>query len=394
MNNTRLFPEIEAEEVQTKLVWKGTSTNYTKAQKDFNAALLKHQEASNKVKEIESYLTIASVAYTNEVIPEINKQQKFEKSRLEVLLKIYTKAKVKLGSNQKELLRNLILDECNDRMSSDRNFYFSIVKQLETTEEKNQRIKEKEAAEKELKEKFGIDVDIDDMNKTDFSSDEEREQHKAKYKDFFEKYDSQFNSYFNDYFNFGKNHRERKKTKAQLEKEKKLSEAEKLLSTDINKLFKNLAKLIHPDKEQDEVLREKKAQLMTSLSNARDNMNIAEILSIKMQVDELIPNNETDINFNDSTIKRFVTVLKTKIKQLEETIKEKLYSHPIFNGFQAKTLDIENVNKHIKLVVKESKRQTKDSEDEINFLLQNPNFVVEIIKDYKEEIKLNPFHKF
>jgi hypothetical protein len=380
--------------VQTKLVWKGTSTNYTKAQKDFNAALLKHQEASNKVKEIESYLTIASVAYTNEVIPEINKQQKFEKSRLEVLLKIYTKAKVKLGSNQKELLRNLILDECNDRMSSDRNFYFSIVKQLETTEEKNQRIKEKEAAEKELKEKFGIDVDIDDMNKTDFSSDEEREQHKAKYKDFFEKYDSQFNSYFNDYFNFGKNHRERKKTKAQLEKEKKLSEAEKLLSTDINKLFKNLAKLIHPDKEQDEVLREKKAQLMTSLSNARDNMNIAEILSIKMQVDELIPNNETDINFNDSTIKRFVTVLKTKIKQLEETIKEKLYSHPIFNGFQAKTLDIENVNKHIKLVVKESKRQTKDSEDEINFLLQNPNFVVEIIKDYKEEIKLNPFHKF
>jgi hypothetical protein len=103
MNNTRLFPEIEAEEVQTKLVWKGTSTNYTKAQKDFNAALLKHQEASNKVKEIESYLTIASVAYTNEVIPEINKQQKFEKSRLEVLLKIYTKAKVKLGSNQKEL---------------------------------------------------------------------------------------------------------------------------------------------------------------------------------------------------------------------------------------------------------------------------------------------------
>jgi hypothetical protein len=279
-------------------------------------------------------------------------------------------------------------------MSSDRNFYFSIVKQLETTEEKNQRIKEKEAAEKELKEKFGIDVDIDDMNKTDFSSDEEREQHKAKYKDFFEKYDSQFNSYFNDYFNFGKNHRERKKTKAQLEKEKKLSEAEKLLSTDINKLFKNLAKLIHPDKEQDEVLREKKAQLMTSLSNARDNMNIAEILSIKMQVDELIPNNETDINFNDSTIKRFVTVLKTKIKQLEETIKEKLYSHPIFNGFQAKTLDIENVNKHIKLVVKESKRQTKDSEDEINFLLQNPNFVVEIIKDYKEEIKLNPFHKF
>ncbi len=74
-------------------------------------------------------------------------------------------------------------------------------------------------------------------------------------------------------------------------------EVEKLLSADINTLFKNLAKLIHPDKEQDPILREKKSKLMTKLSGARDNMNIAEILEIKLEVDSLIPSEQTEISF-------------------------------------------------------------------------------------------------
>jgi hypothetical protein len=91
-----------------------------------------------------------------------------------------------------------------------------------------------------------------------------------------------------------------------LEKERKNLEAEKLLSLDINVLFKSLAKLIHPDTEQDPILRARKLKLMTRLSGARDNMNIAEILEIKMQVDELMPNNQTDVSFNDSKIARLI----------------------------------------------------------------------------------------
>ncbi len=389
MNTTELFPELE-KEYQDKLVWKGITTNYTKAQKDFNDALNKHREANNRVKEVESYLDIANKAYINEVVPELNKQKQLEKNKLEVLLKIYLKGKVKLGSNQKELLRTLILDESSNFLQSDRDFAYSIFLQIETPEEKNYRLQEKRKAEKLIKKQYGFDVDLDELNKKTFASDEEKQQHHEKFKDFFEKYNQNQND-FEDFFGGGK--RERKKTKAQLEKEKKLAEAEKLLSTDINKLFKNLAKLIHPDREQDEVLRDKKSKLMTALSNARDNMNIAEILSIKMQVDELIPNNETDVSFNDSSIKRFVQVIKIKIKQLEETLEQKLYSHPLFEGLQIKTLSTETVTTHVKKVVKHGKQETKYSEDEINMLLQQPNYVIELIKIYKEENKAEAYFR-
>jgi phage-related minor tail protein len=236
-----------------------------------------------------------------------------------------------------------------------------------------------------------MDVDVDELNKTNFSSEEERQQHQEKFKDFFEKYHQQQAGEHTDFFSQFENQRERKKSKAQQEKEKKLAEAEKLLNTDINKLFKDLAKLIHPDREQDPTLRDKKEALMKELSNARDSMNIAEILRIKLLVDNLIPNNQSVLSFNDATIKRFVTIIKTKIQELENTVAQKLYAHPLLEDLNLRHLTTESIKKYISKEVKHSKHLTNSCEVEIDELLNNPKYIKAIIDDY---IDMNGLESF
>jgi hypothetical protein len=372
------------------LIWQSSASGFTKAQKDFNDALNKHKQAIQRVQEIEAYIEIANEAYYQQIIPELQKQKELEKKRLEMMSVIFLEDLVKLSKQQKENLRQLIL-ETSFELKEDRDFYFDLIKKLETTAERNQRIALKQKAERQLKQQFGVDVDIDELNKTNFSSEEERQQHQEKFKEFFEKYHQQQAGDHTDFFSEFKNQRERKKSKAQQEKEKKLAEAEKLLNTDINKLFKDLAKLIHPDREQDPVLRDKKEALMKELSNARDSMNIAEILRIKMLVDDLIPNNQSVLSFNDATIKRFVSIIKTKIQELENTVAQKLYAHPLLEDLNLRHLTTEGIKKYISKEVKHSKHLTNSCEIEIDELLNNPKYIKAIIDDYIDMNGLEPF---
>jgi hypothetical protein len=365
---------IDEEKNQTSLVWQSSASGFTKAQKDFNDALNKHKMAIQRVQEIEAYIDIANEAYYQQIIPELQKQKELEKKRLEMMSVIFLEDLVKLSKQQKENLRQLILETSFEKLNEDRNFYFELIKKLETTAERNQRMVLKQKAERQLKQQFGMDVDVDELNK-----------------DFFEKYHQQQAGEHTDFFSQFENQRERKKSKAQQEKEKKLAEAEKLLNTDINKLFKDLAKLIHPDREQDPTLRDKKEALMKELSNARDSMNIAEILRIKLLVDNLIPNNQSVLSFNDATIKRFVTIIKTKIQELENTVAQKLYAHPLLEDLNLRHLTTESIKKYISKEVKHSKHLTNSCEVEIDELLNNPKYIKAIIDDY---IDMNGLESF
>ena len=382
---------IDDEPNQDKLIWQSSASGFTKAQKDFNDALNKHKQAIQRVQEIETYIEMANEAYYQQIIPELQKQKELEKKRLEMMSVIFLEDLVKLGKQQKENLRQLILETSFEKLNEDRDFYFDLIKKLETTAERNQRLAMKQKAERRLKQQFGMDVDIDELNKTNFSSEEEQQQHQEKFKEFFEKYHQQQAGNHTDFFGEFENQRERKKSKAQQEKEKKLAEAEKLLNTDINKLFKDLAKLIHPDREQDPTLRDKKEALMKELSNARDSMNIAEILRIKMLVDDLIPNNQSVLSFNDATIKRFVSIIKTKIQELENTIAQKLYAHPLLEDLSLRHLTTESIKKYISKEVKHSKHLTNSCEIEIDELLNNPKYIKAIIEDYIEMNGLESF---
>ncbi|TGK54593.1 hypothetical protein EHQ16_11105 [Leptospira kanakyensis] len=360
------------------LIWTGSSSNQTKAQKEFNDALRKHKEILEHSKEIEPLFQMVNETYLKEVLPELEKQKKLERMRFELMCSILIEEKLSFGKMQREFLRRYLLDICTDSILEDPNFYGKFRDQLETKFERMERLRYKNQMESKIKQKFGVEIDLDDLNRTQFDSEEDRESHEEKYKDFREKYEEYRAEYFRGR---GTKSSERKKSKSQTEKEKKILESERLLSTDINVLFKNLAKLIHPDKEQDPVLREKKAKLMTKLSGARDNMNIAEILEIKMQVDELLPNQQTDVSFHDTSIKRFVGIIKSKIRELEDSIRQRFFSHPLMADFTERKITKESLTTYLKRVKKDNQMVTKAFEEEVEQLTKEPKYIKEMIKE-------------
>lgn len=381
MSNSKLFPELE-DENQNKLVWQGSSSNTTKAQKEFNDALAKHKATIKQAQEMDVLVNFANTEYAKQILPQLEHQKTLTAEHTEILYAIYKEEPVDLGKYKRQALKQFILDICSQEIEHNRDFYYNIILQLETTAERNQRLAEKQRIERQIKNQFGFDVDIEDINKTTFNSEEEKQAHKEKYKDFFEKYKEQESKEFEDYFN-KRTKKEKQKSKAQLDKESKLAEAEKLLNTDINKLFKDLAKLIHPDLELDPELRSKKENLMKELSNARDNSDIADILRIKMLVDDLLPNISSELSLNDSSIKRFVGIIKTKISELEKTIKQKTLNFPFELMVNPKKLNAQIIDKHIRKELKEVALINEDIEREINALKNNPKHIKYIIEEYE-----------
>ncbi len=362
------------------LIWKGEGSNRSRAQQEFNDALNKHRETQARVKNMESLLININQKYMNEVIPEVELQKSLTKKRFALMCEIIIEEKISLSKHQRDFIRTYLLEFCNDSLRQDYDFYLPYLEALETKSERMARLELKRRTEQKLKLKFGMDVDLDDLHRSDFQNEEEKKAHEEKYREFNEKFEEYRSKFYEDAYRDRKK-ADKKKSKAQLDKERKIIDMEKLLSLDINALFKNLAKLIHPDKEQDPVLRAKKSHLMTSLSGARDTMNIAEILEIKMQVDELLPNNQMDVSFNESSIQRFVSIIKSKIRDLEQTIASRLFSHPLLEDYTGKKDNPESINKYIDKIVKENKFLTKTFASEVENLENNPKYIRDIIRD-------------
>lgn len=381
MDASTLFPNQEDDQ-QNKLVWKSAESNNSKAQKDFNDALAKHKAAVKQAQVLDELVQFAHTEYAKLILPELENKKNLTALRTEMMCVIYLEDLVKLGRNQKQLLKTCILEICSNEIENDRAFYYNIILQLETTSERNHRLAEKQRIEQQIKNQYGVDVDLDDLSNKNFKTEEERQAHHEKYKEFFEKYKEQEDKEFQDYYS-GKNRKEKTKTKSEKEKETKLAEVEKLLNTDINKLFKELAKLIHPDREQNPELRIKKENLMKELSNARDNSDIADILRIKMLVDELLPNNTNELSLNDSSIKRFVNIIKSKIADLEKTIRQKAHSFPFELTVNPKFLSPKIIQNHIKSQLKTLTLNNKDVEMEIDALREDPRFIRDLIEDYQ-----------
>ncbi len=379
MSTVPLFPELEPED-HNKLVWKSSNSNSTKAQKDFNDALAKHKAAIKQADLMDELVQFANKEYSKQIHPELENKKKLTALRTEMMRDIYLEDLVRLSKNQKHILKTCILEICSNEIEHDRTFYYAIMLQLETTAERNYRLLEKQRIEEQIKNQYGFDIDLDDLSNKDFKTQEEQEAHHEKYKEFYSKYQEQEDKGFEDYF---RNRKEKTKSKGQQEKEAKIAEVEKLLNTDINKLFKELAKLIHPDREQNPELRLKKENLMKELSNARDNSDIADILRIKLLVDELLPNNSNEISLNDSSIKRFVTIIKTKIAELEKTIKQKAYAFPFELTVSPRALNAKLIERHIKLELRTLTYENKDIEIEIDALRDDPRFIKELIEDYQ-----------
>jgi hypothetical protein len=108
---------------------------------------------------------------------------------------------------------------------------------------------------------------------------------------------------------------ERKKTKRQIEAEAKQKLAEELKNKSLRSIYVSLAKLLHPDLEENEDLKAEKEQLMKTLTAAYEAKDLPTLLKLEMK---WVHKQAEDLDkVSDEKLDLFISMLKEQIKELK-----------------------------------------------------------------------------
>lgn len=110
----------------------------------------------------------------------------------------------------------------------------------------------------------------------------------------------------------------RKKTKKQIEKEEREKQKEEVKSKNIAAIYKQLARIFHPDLERDIVLKSQKEDLMKQLTNAYDKNDLHTLLRLEL---EWIQKEEDNLDkLSDEKLSIYNEVLKEQVRELEHEL--------------------------------------------------------------------------
>lgn len=104
--------------------------------------------------------------------------------------------------------------------------------------------------------------------------------------------------------------------------DERVSILEKKLSVD--RLFRQLAKALHPDKEQDESKRAEKHELMSQCLRARKNKDINTLLNLYCEHLGDLPD-----DLNDNSHSELIAALEEQLKQLQSKLREERFGNPL-----------------------------------------------------------------
>lgn len=108
------------------------------------------------------------------------------------------------------------------------------------------------------------------------------------------------------------------KSKRELQKEMKQKELEALQKKGLGTVYKQLAKTLHPDLEQDPTLKSKKEKIMKRLTSAYENNDLHELLSIEIDWMGQTENAGGQEKMqSDEQLKIYNSILKDQITDLE-----------------------------------------------------------------------------
>lgn len=162
---------------------------------------------------------------------------------------------------------------------------------------------------------MGIDIDLDHIT-IEMTDDEIKEA-----------LDKKIGEVDPDYQQYGK--KEKKKSKAQLRKEASKKEFNDMKEKSFSSMYKNLVKLIHPDGEQNDQLKEKKSEWMKRLTVAYKNKDLKTMMLIELEwlhgsKDELEKMSEEKMSY-------FIEMLKEQATELDHQ-NALLYADPRYQS--------------------------------------------------------------
>jgi hypothetical protein len=110
----------------------------------------------------------------------------------------------------------------------------------------------------------------------------------------------------------------RKKTAKQLAREAKKQEDRAQIGRSIQALYRKLASALHPDREPDPEVRERKTDLMQRANAAYAKNNLLQLLELQLELEDINPN--VLVNIGTERLKHYNIVLKEQLAELDEEI--------------------------------------------------------------------------
>lgn len=318
-------------------------------QNAFNRLVKKIEKLRSQIEKTSADFDEKLAKYGKEIYPVEVELNTVRKELIRLLYPFFTKNKSIKGEQRQTLKRFLqsfldkILFNESDAPEADMQEIYQEVYDISYEEAAAEEFEEMKQGWKAFFASEGFDLNLDDL-KENMS----QEEIAAKMNEFSEQIEGQVENKTSQKSN-------RKKTARQLEKENKEKQMAEVKNKNINTIYRQLAKVLHPDLEQDETLKLQKQVLMQRLTVAYKERDLHALLSLELEWIQKEENNIEQLTSEKLAI--YNQVLKEQIKELEMQ-KNNLYQHPRYfplmrysNNFGLRYINISAIQSDLKSMI-------------------------------------------
>jgi len=245
-----------------------------------------------------------------------------------------------LSANQRKTLKELIASRLHDLVTGktdepDKELkdIFETVEGISFEEAKELEFIEMKKVMNSMFTGFGFDVDVEDLHSA--MTEEEIARHASKIQ---EQVKEQAEAW-------EQKKGERKKTKKELAQEQKEAQMEEARNKNISSIYKQLAKIFHPDLERDEELKLQKEELMKQLTSAYEKKDLHTLLTLELGW--IKKEEKSNASITNDKLAIYNEVLKEQVFELEREI-EMTYQHPRYHAL-LKLVDVPTALKKLQL---------------------------------------------
>jgi hypothetical protein len=355
--------------MNNKLIYiKPGNTPLSKEQQNFNRIVKRIEKLQKQIQNETDKLEQLNNLYTVEVYPNV-----LELGRLKIQLchLLHNKRQeIKLSAIQNKKLDDLLFDFLDDA--------FSVVEPDDATKELyskygncsyaeellNQEQAMKEDFRDMLYNRFGLNIDPSLLtDNPDFAKIEEELKRQWAQKE------------------SGK--KAKPKTKKQQAKEELEKQKATLKNKSIRSIYVALAKILHPDTEQDEALRMEKEEMMKVVTVAYENKDLMQLLQLETM---WMRKHDKNINNLDaSTLNAYIHLLIDQAKELEAEL-QMVYMNPAYSAVHAfALLDMQTASREIKyegIGFKEMNKKIEANIQQLEIGKKTNAAVVRCIRDF------------
>ncbi len=291
----------------------GGKETLTKNQIAFNKLTARieklHKELEKKAIQLDTAIDI----YSNSIHPLRQQITEQKRGLIDTLWPIYLRREVSKSEigYLKAMLKNLVEDILQSSSNEPDTELKKIFGQLEGESYESVKKREEAMFKNEVQDMFdGLDIDVDvkdfDVNDKDFAKKLAEAQEKMREK--MEREQQQF-------MHQQRHKKPKKKTAKQVEKEKMQQALDEMKQKNISTIYRQLAKLFHPDLEQDEERIAEKEVLMKQLTAAYESKNLHMLLSLELKW--IHKENDHLASLTEEKLVIYLKILSEQAQQLE-----------------------------------------------------------------------------